>query len=75
MFRWRRQYQEGLFGTVSQSATLLPVQVIEAPIDLPHVVQPQAEALENDDRQAASYAVRSQLRATGRDDRSTSVEP
>ena len=32
VFRWRHQYQEGLFGPVSQSATLLPVQVIEAPI-------------------------------------------
>lgn len=43
VFRWRHQYQEGLFSAVSQSATLLPAQVIEAPIDLPHVVQPQAE--------------------------------
>lgn len=39
VFRWRHQYQEGVFGAVSQSATLLPVQVMEAPIDLPHVVQ------------------------------------
>ena len=43
VFRWRHQYQEGVFGAVSQSATLLPVQVMEAPIDLPHVVQPRAE--------------------------------
>ena len=43
VFRWRHQYQQGLFGAVSQSATLLPVQVIEAPIDLPQVLQPQAE--------------------------------
>lgn len=43
VFRWRHQYQEGLFGAVSSSATLLPVQVIEPPIDLPNVVQPQAE--------------------------------
>jgi transposase len=39
VFRWRQQYQEGSFGPVSQSATLLPVQVIEAPIDLPQVIQ------------------------------------
>lgn len=35
VFRWRQQYQDGAFGPVSQSATLLPVEVIEAPIDLP----------------------------------------
>uniref|UniRef100_UPI001F5FCB17 transposase n=1 Tax=Pseudomonas antarctica TaxID=219572 RepID=UPI001F5FCB17 len=29
VFRWRHQYKEGLFGPVSQSATFLPVQVIE----------------------------------------------
>jgi transposase len=44
-FRWRHQYQEGLFGPVSQSATLLPVQVIEAPMDLPQVVKPQASVI------------------------------
>lgn len=43
VFRWRHQYQEGAFGPVNQSATLLPVQVIEAPIDLPHVVQSSSE--------------------------------
>ena len=43
VFRWRHQYQEGAFGPVNQSATLLPVQVIEAPIDLPHVVQSPPE--------------------------------
>lgn len=32
-----------MFGPVSQSAMLLPVQVIEAPMDLPQVVQPQTE--------------------------------
>lgn len=37
VFRWRQQYQDGAFGPVSQSSTLLPVQVIEAPIDLPPV--------------------------------------
>ncbi|KPB26679.1 putative transposase [Pseudomonas amygdali pv. sesami] len=35
VFRWRQQYQDGAFGPVSQSATLLPVEVIEVPIDLP----------------------------------------
>lgn len=44
VFRWRHQYQEGLFGPVSQSATFLPVQVIEAPTVLPQVVQPQLES-------------------------------
>ena len=43
IFRWRHQYQEGLFGPVTQSATLLPVQVIEAPTVLPQVVQPPPE--------------------------------
>jgi transposase len=43
VFRWRQQYQEGFFGPVSQSATLLPVQVVEAPIDLPHVIQSPPE--------------------------------
>ena len=41
VFRWRQQYQEGAFGPVDQSATLLPVQVIEAPMELSQVVQPQ----------------------------------
>ena len=35
VFRWRQQYQDGAFGSVSQSATFLPVEVIKAPIDLP----------------------------------------
>lgn len=39
-FRWRRQYQEELFGTVNHRATLLPVQVIETPEDLPHIQAP-----------------------------------
>ncbi|MGQ7863960.1 transposase [Pseudomonas sp. LP_7_YM] len=43
VFRWRHQYQEGTFGAVSQSTTLLPVQVIEAPMDLPQVIQPPPE--------------------------------
>ncbi|MFW9265623.1 IS66-like element accessory protein TnpA [Pseudomonas sp. NR3] len=43
VFRWRQQYQEGLFGPVSQSAALLPVQIIETPMDLAQVVQPPAE--------------------------------
>lgn len=43
VFRWRQQYQEGLFGPVSQSATLLPVQMIETPMDLAQVAQPPAE--------------------------------
>jgi transposase len=42
VFRWRQQYQEGLFGPASQGATLLPVQMIEAPMDLEQVVQPSA---------------------------------
>lgn len=43
VFRWRQQYQEGFFGPASQSATLLPVQVIAAPIDLPQVIQSPPE--------------------------------
>ena len=35
VFRWRQQYQDGAFGPVSQTANLLPVEVIEAPIELP----------------------------------------
>ncbi|WP_181321662.1 IS66-like element accessory protein TnpA [Pseudomonas protegens] len=42
VFRWRQQYQEGLFGPVNQSATLLPVQVIEMPTDLPYAQPPSA---------------------------------
>jgi transposase len=42
VFRWRQQYQEGLFGPASQSAALLPVRVIEMPTDLPCVQPPSA---------------------------------
>ena len=35
VFRWRQQYQDGAFGPVGQSATLLPVEVIETPVGLP----------------------------------------
>lgn len=35
VFRWRKQYQNGAFGPVSQTAKLLPVEVIEAPTELP----------------------------------------
>lgn len=42
VFRWRQQYQEGLFDPASQSAALLPVQVIEIPTDLPCVQPPSA---------------------------------
>lgn len=35
VFRWRQQYQEWTFGPIKQRATLLPVQVIEAPMELP----------------------------------------
>ncbi|QLG95412.1 transposase [Pseudomonas yamanorum] len=42
VFRWRHQYQEGVFGPISQSATFLPVQLIEAPIS--QTVQPQLES-------------------------------
>lgn len=41
VFRWRQQYQEGLFGPASQAA-LLPVQVFEMPTDLPYVQPPSA---------------------------------
>jgi len=45
VFRWRQQYQEGLFGPVNQSPTLLPVQVIETPTGLPHIqAQPQSHS-------------------------------
>lgn len=35
VFRWRQQYLDGAFGPVSRGATLLPVEVIEAPICTP----------------------------------------
>ena len=35
VFRWRQQYQDGAFGPISQHVNLLPVEVIEAPIELP----------------------------------------
>ncbi len=37
VFRWRQQYQDGVFGPVSHAATLLPVQVIETPAVLPPI--------------------------------------
>ncbi|MBF6037326.1 transposase [Pseudomonas sp. P154a] len=39
VFRWRQQYLGGAFGPVSQSATLLPVEVIDAPISIPTLTQ------------------------------------
>jgi len=41
VFRWRQQYQEGLFGPASQAA-LLPIQVIEMPTDLRYAQPPSA---------------------------------
>ncbi|CNI31025.1 IS2 repressor TnpA [Mycobacterium tuberculosis] len=41
VFRWRHQYHEGMFGPTNQSATLLPVQVIEASTDASQTLQPQ----------------------------------
>ncbi len=67
VFRWRHQYQQGLFGAASQSATLLPVQVIEAPIDLPHVVQPQTEC----HSEIAVEVGKAKLRITGTPDPQT----
>ncbi len=67
VFRWRQQYQEGLFGPVSQSATLLPVQVIEAPMDLPQVVQPRAEC----HSEIAVEVGKAELRITGTPDPQT----
>ena len=43
VFRWRHQYQEGAFGPVNQSATFLPVQVIEASPDVSQAARPQFE--------------------------------
>ncbi|WP_162235619.1 IS66-like element accessory protein TnpA, partial [Pseudomonas tremae] len=67
VFRWRHQYQQGLFGAVTQSTTLLPVQVIEAPIDLPQVVQPQAEG----HSEIAVEVGKAKLRITGAPDPQT----
>ncbi|MEF9898069.1 MAG: transposase [Pseudomonas sp.] len=39
VFRWWRQYQEGTLAPIKQSAALLLVQVIEAPIAILRVVQ------------------------------------
>jgi transposase len=44
VFRWRHQYQEGAFGLVNQSATFLPVQVIEASTDVSQTAQTQFES-------------------------------
>lgn len=41
VFRWRHQYQEGVFGPVNQSPTFLPVQVIEASTDASHTIPSQ----------------------------------
>ena len=41
VFRWRHQYQEGAFDLVNQSATLLPVQVIEESTNASRTIQPQ----------------------------------
>lgn len=43
VFRWRHQYQEGAFGPVNQSATFLPVQVIDASTDVSQAARPQLE--------------------------------
>lgn len=67
VFRWRQQYQEGLFGPVSQSATLLPVQVVEAPMDLPQVIQPPAECYS----EIAVEVGKAKLRITGAPDPQT----
>lgn len=40
VFRWRHQYHEGAFGPVNQSATFLPVQVIQASTDVSQTAQP-----------------------------------
>ena len=67
VFRWRQQYQEGLLGPVSQSATLLPVQVVEAPMDLPQVIQPPAECYS----EIAVEVGKAKLRITGAPDPQT----
>lgn len=41
VFRWRHQYQDGAFGPLDQSATFLPVQVIEASTDVSQATQSQ----------------------------------
>ena len=41
LVRWRHQYHEGMFGPINQSATLLPVQVIEASTDTSQTLQSQ----------------------------------
>lgn len=43
VFRWRHQYQEGLFGPVNQNATLLPVNVIEVSTASSQTAQPPLE--------------------------------
>ena len=63
VFRWRHQYQEGLFGAVSQSTTLLPIQVIEAP----QIVQPLAEC----HSEIAVEVGKAKLRITGAPDPQT----
>ena len=67
VFRWRQQYQEGLFGQVSQRATLLPAQVIATPIDLPQVIQspPKCHSV------IVVEAGKAKLRITGKPDPKT----
>lgn len=49
VFRWRQQYLDGVFGPVSRGATLLPVEVIDSPIELlpptPLPQEPHSEIL------------------------------
>ena len=45
VFRWRQQYQDGVFGPVSHAAKLLPVQVIETPSEIPAAIFPQIDSV------------------------------
>ena len=45
VFRWRQQYQDGVFGPVSHAAKLLPVQVIETPAEIPVAVFPPIDSV------------------------------
>lgn len=38
VFRWWQQYQDGVFGPVRHAATLIPVQVVETPAEIPAAV-------------------------------------
>lgn len=67
VFRWRQQYQDEAFGPVSQTVKPLPVEVIEAPIELP----PPAPLSPGCHSEIFIEVGKAQLRMTGKPDPQT----